>query len=130
MKRTLKIILVLYLIILFVLSLLPLTGYYAALGVLPVLSYYLYRKIILKEKNSESIVTRGVFLLACVVFLLGFVLNMFCTLYTTYRMAEFRSTIEEQKKEIYTDIHKEENRKIPPETTTPMPGQSVNIRKK
>jgi len=103
-KKALKISLVVYLVILLVLAFLPLTGYYAALGCIPVLGFYLYRKIILEEKNESPVLTRGVFLFACVVFLFGFVLNLFCTLYTTYRMAEFRSTIDAQKKQIYGNM--------------------------
>jgi hypothetical protein len=48
-------------------------------------------------------VTRNIFIFAGVVFLLGFVLNLFCTLYTTYRMAEFRSDINAQKKKIHAE---------------------------
>lgn len=101
MQRLLKILLIVYLVLLLVLSFLPLTGYYAALGSIPVLGLYLYRSIILQSEPEKPIVTRGIFLLACVVFLFGFVLNLFCTLYTTYRMAEFKQGIEEQKKKIY-----------------------------
>ena len=101
MKIFLKTLLVIYLIVLLVLSFLPLTGYYAALGSLPVLGLYLYRRVILENAGENHIVTRGVFLLAAAVFLFGFVLNLFCTLYTTYRMAEFRAGIEDQKKKIY-----------------------------
>jgi len=119
-KKTGKVLLIFYLAILLILSFLPLTGYYAALGALPVLAIYLYRKIILEEESQGRIVTRGIFLFAGVVFLFGFVLNMFCTLYTTYRMAEFRSAIEEQKKNFYKE-----------EASTPekkgVPSQKQNI---
>lgn len=104
MKTALKVLLVLYLVVLLVLSFLPLTGYYAALGALPVLGLYLYRRIILESGEESPVLTRRVFLLACVVFVFGFVLNLFCTLYTTYRMTEFRVGIEEQKKKIYGEI--------------------------
>jgi hypothetical protein len=100
-KTALKILLVLYLVILLVLAFLPLTGYYAGLGSLPVIALYLYRKIILERGAEGGVLTRPVFLLACVVFVFGFVLNLFCTLYTTYKMTEFRVGIEEQKKKIY-----------------------------
>lgn len=103
MKTALKILLVVYLIVLLVLSLSPLTGYYAALGSLPVLALYLYRRVVLENTDEAPVLTRPVFLLAGAVFLSGFVLNLFCTLYTTCRMSEFRSGIEEQKKRIYSD---------------------------
>ena len=103
MKILLRILVILYLVVLLVLAFLPLTGYYAALGSIPVLGIYLYRRIIIENSSEEGVITRGVFLLACVVFLFGFVLNLFCTLYTTYRMSEFRSGIEEQKKRIYSE---------------------------
>lgn len=101
MKTAQKTLLIIYLAVLLVLSFLPLTGYYAALGALPVLCLYLYRRFILESEAEAPVLTRGVFLLAFVVFVFGFVLNLFCTLYTTYRMAEFKSGIEEQKKKIY-----------------------------
>jgi len=103
MKMSLKILLVTYLVILLILSFLPLTGYYAALGSVPVLAIYLYRRLILQQTAENPPVTRNVFLLACAVFLFGFVMNLFCTLYTTYRMAEFKSGIEADKKRIYSD---------------------------
>lgn len=108
MKTTLKILLIVYLSVMLILSFTPLTGYYAALGSLPVLGIYLYRKLILESEVPETIVTRNIFLFACLVFLFGFVMNLFCTLYTTWRMAEFRSGIEEQKKRIYSDLDKTE----------------------
>lgn len=110
MKTTLKILLIVYLAVMLILSFTPLTGYYAALGSLPVLGVYLYRKLILEREISDTIVTRNIFLFACVVFLFGFVMNLFCTLYTTWRMAEFRSGIEEQKKRIYGEL---ENKAVP-----------------
>lgn len=115
MKTTLKILLIVYLSVLLILSFTPLTGYYAALGSIPVLAIYLYRKLILEREVPEAIVTRNVFLFACVVFLFGFVMNMFCTLYTAWRMAEFRSGIEEQKKKIYSEL---ENKEVPSSRAT------------
>jgi hypothetical protein len=102
MKILLKVLLIVYLSVLLVLAFLPLTGYYAALGAVPVIGVYLYRKIIL-EREESGLVTRNIFIFAGVVFLLGFVLNLFCTLYTTYRMAEFRSDINAQKKKIHAE---------------------------
>lgn len=119
MKTTLKILLIVYLSIMLILSFTPLTGYYAALGSLPVLGIYLYRKLILERDEPAAIVTRNVFLFACVVFLFGFVMNLFCTLYTTWRMAEFRSGIEEQKKKIYADLEKKDAPAAPPAANQP-----------
>jgi hypothetical protein len=102
-KKILKILLIVYLVVLLVLAFLPLTGYYAALGSLPVLGLYLYRRIIIEQSAEDSILTRPVFLLACLVFVFGFVLNLFCTFYTAYRMSGFRGEIEEQKKRIYDE---------------------------
>jgi hypothetical protein len=104
LKRTLRIALYIYLAILLVLALLPLTGYYAAFAALPVVGYVLYRVFILEDKTPHEIVTRGTFLLACLVFLLGFALNMFCTLYTAYRSKQFRDSIEHDRKAIYQDL--------------------------
>lgn len=107
MRRTLRVLLVVYLLVLFVLAILPLTGYYAAAGALPVAGYYLYRKMHQRESASESVVTRGIFLLAALVFLIGFALNLFCTLYTTWRMAEFKKHVESDKKRIYQGLQEE-----------------------
>ncbi|GEM_PF-6497519 len=104
MQRILKILLAVYLLVLFVLALLPLTGYYAALGALPVLAAYLYRRLILENKEPSAIVGRSMFVLASAVFLIGFAGNMACTLYTTWRMREFRENIETEKKRIYGQI--------------------------
>lgn len=104
MKKSIRIALVIYLVILLILALLPLTGYYAAVGALPVIGFFLYRAVILEERSAHEIVTRGVFLLACVVFLLGFALNLFCTLYTTYRTKQFRDNIENDRKAIYGEL--------------------------
>lgn len=89
---------------LFVLALLPLTGYYAALGALPVIGAFLYRRLILEQREPAAIVGRGIFVLASSVFLIGFAGNMACTLYTTWRMREFRENIETEKKRIYGQI--------------------------
>lgn len=104
MHKTLKIVLVVYLCVLFVLALLPLTGYYAALGTLPVMGAFLYRRLILEQREPTAIVSRGIFVLASAVFLIGFAGNMACTLYTTWRMREFRENIETEKKRIYGQI--------------------------
>lgn len=101
MKKTLKILLIVFLAVMLVLAFLPLTGYYAGLGALPVIGLYLYRMIVQKQENAGTILTRRVFLFACAVFLFGFVLNLFCSVYTTFRMVGFRWDIEEQKKRIY-----------------------------
>ncbi len=104
MRKTLKILLAAYLLVLLLLALLPLTGYYAALGALPVLGSYLYRRLILENKEPSAVVGPGMFVLASVVFLIGFAGNMACTLYTTWRMREFRENIETEKKRIYGQI--------------------------
>ncbi len=104
LKRTLRIALIVYLVILLMLALLPLTGYWAALLALPVIGFFLYRAIILEERSAHEVVTRGVFLLACAVFLLGFALNLFCTLYTTYRSKQFRDKIADDRKQIYGEL--------------------------
>ena len=104
MQKTLKILLVVYLCVLFVLALLPLTGYYAALGALPVIGAFLYRRLILEQREPAAIVGRGIFVLASSVFLIGFAGNMACTLYTTWRMREFRENIETEKRRIYGQI--------------------------
>lgn len=113
MKTAQKTLLIIYLVVLLVLSFLPLTGYYAALGSLPVLGFYLYRQFILEREGETPVLTRSIFLLACVVFVCGFVLNLFCTLYTTYRMSEFKSGIEEQKKKIYGEPMGSETQAVP-----------------
>ncbi len=104
MKKVLRIALYIYLVILLVLALLPLTGYYAAFAALPVVGYVLYRVFILEDKTPHEIVTRSAFLLATLVFLLGFALNMFCTLYTAYRTKQFRDGIEADRKAIYQEL--------------------------
>ena len=108
MKPTLRTALVIYLSILLILAFMPLTGYYAAALALPVIGVYLYRRLIVENASPGDIVSRGMFLFACVVFLCGFVLNLFCTLYTTYRMAEFRQGIESDKKKIYGELKGEQ----------------------
>jgi hypothetical protein len=95
---------VVYLCLLFVLALMPLTGYYAALGTLPVIGAYLYRRLILEQRGGAAVVGRGIFVFASSIFLIGFVANMACTLYTTWRMREFRENIETEKKRIYGQI--------------------------
>lgn len=104
MHKALKILLGIYLLVLFILALMPLTGYYAALGALPVIGAFLYRRVILEQQKDSAIVGRGMFLVASAVFLIGFVGNMACTLYTTWRMREFRENIEIEKKRIYGQI--------------------------
>jgi hypothetical protein len=104
LKKTLRVALFVYLIILLVLALLPLTGYYAAFAALPVVGYVLYRVFILEDKTPHEVVTRGAFLLASLVFMLGFALNMFCTLYTAYRTKQFRDSIEADRKAIYQEL--------------------------
>lgn len=104
MQKTLKILLVVYLCVLLVLALLPLTGYYAALFSLPVIGVYLYRRLILEQGEPSAIVGRGVFVLASTVFLIGFAGNLACTLYTTWCMREFRENLETEKKRIYGQI--------------------------
>jgi len=100
----LKIPLVFYLVVLFFLALMPLTGYYAALAALPVMAVFLYRRYILETEPAGVLVTRSIFLFALCVFLIGFAGNFLCTLYTTYRMSEFRGQIDIQKKRIYGDL--------------------------
>lgn len=104
MHKTFKIFLLLYLLVLLILALMPLTGYYAALGTLPVIGVYLYRRVILEERETGRVIGHGVFTFACAVFLVGFAGNMMCTLYTTWRMREFREGIEGEKKKIYGQI--------------------------
>lgn len=108
MKSTLRTLLVVYLCVLLVLSLLPLTGYYAAALALPVIGTYLYRRYIVEQPAEGSVISRGMFLFAALVFLCGFALNLFCTLYTTYRMAEFRHGIDERKQKIYSELKGEQ----------------------
>lgn len=104
MKSALRTLLIVYLLVLLVLAFMPLTGYYAAAGALPVIGIYIYRRAIARQGDLEGTVTRGLFLLALLVFLCGFVLNLFCTVYTTYRMYEFRQGIENDKKKIYHEL--------------------------
>lgn len=107
MRRTLRILLVIYLVVLLLLAMLPLTGYYAAAGALPVAVYYLYRRLRANDATTKSIVTRGIFLLATFVFLIGFALNFFCTVYTAWRMGEFKKHIESDKNRIYQKLKDE-----------------------
>ncbi len=109
MKSALRSLLIVYLSLLLVLALLPLTGYYAAALALPVMGVYLYRLFFKKRATEGSVVSRGIFLFAALVFLCGFALNLFCTLYTAYRMAEFRHGIEQEKKKIYSELKGEQN---------------------
>ncbi|MCS6971558.1 MAG: hypothetical protein N2Z22_06715 [Turneriella sp.] len=92
---------VFYLLILLVLSLLPLTGYYAAVGALPVIAGYLYPHL---TGKTQGWIRRGTFLLALLVVLLGFALNFFCTIYTAWRMAEFRKNLDSDKKRISQEV--------------------------
>ncbi|MFZ5627699.1 MAG: hypothetical protein ACOY5B_01120 [Spirochaetota bacterium] len=108
MKSALRTSLLVYLGVLLVLAFLPLTGYYAAALALPVMAVYLYRRYIVEQPAEGSLVSRGIFLFAALVFLCGFALNLFCTLYTTYRMAEFRHGIEQGKKKIYSELKGEQ----------------------
>lgn len=109
MKSALRTSLLVYLGVLLVLAFLPLTGYYAAALALPVMAVYLYRRYIVEQPAEGSLVSRGIFLFAALVFLCGFALNLFCTLYTTYRMADFRQGIEQGKKKIYSELKGEQN---------------------
>jgi predicted membrane protein len=109
MKSALRTALIIYLTVLLLLAFLPLTGYYAAALALPVMAVYLYRRYIVEQATENSVVSRGIFLFAAIVFLCGFALNMFCTLYTTYRMAEFRQKVEQSKKKIYSELKGEQN---------------------
>ena len=109
MKSPLRVLLIVYLAVLLVLALLPLTGYYAAALALPVMAVYLYRRFIVEQATDGSVVTRGIFLFAALVFLCGFALNLFCTLYTTYRMADFRQGIEQGEQKIYSELKGEQN---------------------
>lgn len=109
MKATLRTLLVIYLCVLLLLSLLPLTGYYAAALALPVMAIYLYRRYIIEQPAAGSIISRGMFLFAALVFLCGFALNLFCTLYTAYRMADFRHGIDERKQKIYSELKGEQS---------------------
>jgi len=108
MKSGLRVLLVIYLVVLLVLAFMPLTGYYAAALALPVIAAYVYRRYVVEQPAEGSLVSRGVFLLASLVFLCGFALNLFCTLYTTYRMAEFRQNIQQRKTKIYTELQGEQ----------------------
>lgn len=103
MNSALRALLVIYLAIIFVLALLPLTGYYAAALALPVMAIYLYRRY-RPPQAANGVVNRGIFLFSVIVFVCGFVLNLFCTLYTTYRMVDFRGVIERDKKKIYSEL--------------------------
>lgn len=108
MRSASRVLLVVYLVVLLVLALMPLTGYYAAALALPVIAVYIYRRYVVEQPAEGSVVSRGVFLLASLVFLCGFALNLFCTLYTTYRMAEFRQGIDQEKKKIYSELKGEQ----------------------
>ncbi|GAB4435471.1 MAG: hypothetical protein OHK0011_18650 [Turneriella sp.] len=108
MKSALRASLLVYLGVLLILAFLPLTGYYAAALALPVMAVYLYRRYIVEQETENSVVSRGIFLFAVLVFLCGFALNLFCTLYTTYRMAEFRQGVEQQKRKIYSELKGEQ----------------------
>ncbi len=115
MNNVYRVLLFVYLIILLILAFLPLTGYWAALGTLPILGVYLYRRLIL-ETQDGAVVTRRVFLFAFFVFLCGFVLNLFCTMYTTCRMREFRQEIEKSKVRIGIELqetHPEAEQGVP-----------------
>lgn len=103
MNSVYRVLLFIYLIALLILAFLPLTGYWAALGTLPILGVYLYRRLIL-ETQDGVVVTRRIFLFAVFVFLCGFVLNLFCTMYTTCRMREFHQEIEKSKARIGKEL--------------------------
>ena len=104
MKQTFKIFLVIYLILALLLSLLPLTGAYGAIMASPVVGFFLFKKLILAEKSESELISRRIFLFASLIILFGFVFNVFCSTYTTWRQSELREVIINEKDRIQKSI--------------------------